>query len=190
MRPPLLSSAIRQRRYALALPFISGRILDIGCGQADLADFVPQREAYTGVDINPALLALGQQRYPEHQFYPADLEARELPPEITRQRFDTITLIALLEHLAEPARILNQLAALLAPGGQVVATTPTPLGHRVHRLGARAGLFYQEAAEDHKSILDRTALQRLFQSAGLRVARYQQFELSCNQLVIGALPAE
>ncbi len=185
MSPPLMSNSIRGRRYAMALPYISGRILDIGCGQADLAGLLGPREEYVGLDINPALLATAEQRYPEHCFYNADLEAQPLPSELARQRFDTITLIALLEHMAQPARILDQLAALLSAGGRVVATTPTPLGHRVHRLGAQFGLFYREAVEDHKSILDGAALKQLFQRAGLRIARYQQFEFGCNQLIVG-----
>jgi SAM-dependent methyltransferase len=190
MSPPLLSNTIRGRRYAIALPYITGHILDIGCGHAYLADLVPHREEYVGVDINPALLAHGQQRYPQYRFYATDLEAQPLPLEVAHQHFDTISLMALLEHLAQPGRILNQLAALLSPRGRVVATTPTPLGHHVHRLGAQLGLFYREAVEDHKSILDGAALKQLFQQAGLRVARYQQFEFGCNQLIVGELPTE
>src|SRR5581483_10064345 len=148
MSPPLLSNTIRGRRYAMALPYISGRVLDIGCGQADLAGLIASRDEYIGLDINPALLASGEQRFPQHRFYAADLEACPLPAELAQQRFDTITLIALLEHMAQPARVLDQLAALLRPRGRVVATTPTPLGHRVHRLGAQLGLFYREAVED------------------------------------------
>jgi len=189
MSPPLLSNTIRGRRYAMALPYIAGRVLDIGCGQADLAGLISQGEEYVGIDINPALLASGQQHYPQHRFYTADLEA-QLLPEIAQQTFDTVALIALLEHLAQPAGILDQLAALLSPRGRVVATTPTPLGHRVHRLGAQLGLFYREAVEEHKSILDGAMLKRLFQAAGLRVAHYQQFEFGCNQLIVGERPAE
>jgi 2-polyprenyl-3-methyl-5-hydroxy-6-metoxy-1,4-benzoquinol methylase len=190
MSSPLLSNIIRGRRYVMALPYITGHILDIGCGHAYLADLVPHREDYVGVDINPALLVYGEQRYPQYRFYTTDLETQALPPEVAHQRFDTISLIALLEHLSKPAHILNQLAALLGPQGRVVATTPTPLGHRVHRLGAQLGLFYREAAEDHKCVLDGAALKQLFQAAGLRVARYQQFEFGCNQLIVGELPTE
>jgi len=190
MSPPLLSNTIRRRRYGMALPYIAGRTLDIGCGQADLAALISQHEEYVGIDINPALLANGQQRYPQHRFYTADLEAQLLLPEVAQQRFDTITLIALLEHLARPTHLLNQLAALLSPRGRVVATTPTPLGHGVHRFGARLGLFYREAVEDHKSILNGATLKQLFRHAGLHVARYQQFEFGCNQLIVGELPTE
>lgn len=187
-RPPLLSGRIQQRRYALALPYITGAVLDIGCGRASLADRLPTGVRYVGVDHNPAFLESARARHPQHQFYPADLEGPGLPREIGDQRFDTVTLMAVLEHLAQPALILNQLAALLAPGGRVVATTPTPLGHQVHALGAQAGLFYREAAADHKSRLDRRGLTALFERAGLRVIHYRQFELGCNQIIVGGLP--
>jgi 2-polyprenyl-3-methyl-5-hydroxy-6-metoxy-1,4-benzoquinol methylase len=189
-RPPLLSLAIQQRRYTIALPFISGNVLDIGCGRAMLANLLPSDAQYIGVDHNQLFLESSRRRHPHHQFYPADLEGQTLPEEIRCQRFDTIALMAVLEHLAQPLQILNQLAALLSHNGRVVATTPTPIGHHVHALGARLGLFYREAAADHKSRLSKHNLTHLFQAAGLRVAHYRQFEFGCNQLIIGELPTE
>jgi 2-polyprenyl-3-methyl-5-hydroxy-6-metoxy-1,4-benzoquinol methylase len=189
-RPPLLSHAIQRRRYAIALPFISGSVLDIGCGRASLAGLLPSGARYIGVDHNLSFLESSRKRHPHHQFYPADLESQILPDQIRGQSFDTITLMAVLEHLAQPTQILNQLGALLNQNGRVVATTPTPLGHRVHALGARLGLFYREAAADHKSRLNKGSLIQLFQAAGLRVSYYRQFEFGCNQLVIGELPTQ
>ena len=186
MPPPLFSSYIRQRRYAAVLPFLSQDILDIGCGHAYLTELLPPLERYVGVDLSAAMLAAAQQRLPQHTFMQLDLEREPLPAALLAQPFRTILLVALLEHLAQPERVLAILAAALSPGGTLVATTPTPFGHRVHRLGAQAGMFYREAAEDHKSKLDRQSLTAICQAAGLKVQIYQQFEFGCNQLVVAS----
>ncbi|MBC8163223.1 MAG: class I SAM-dependent methyltransferase [Roseiflexaceae bacterium] len=183
MPAPLLSNYIRQRRYAVIRPFLSRDLLDIGCGHGQLASLLPL-DRYVGVDLSTPMLAAAQVRFPQHSFHQADLEAGPLPEDCYDQPFGTITLIALLEHLAHPEKVFANLSRALAPGGYLVATTPTPFGHRVHRLGAQAGLFYREAAEDHKSRLDQRALMLLCNQADLRVMRYQQFEWGCNQLLV------
>lgn len=184
MAPPLLSDYVRRRRYQAVLPFLSEEILDVGCGHAYLAGLLPPLRRYVGLDISEPLLGAARQRFPQYQFYQWDLERGGLPPELEAEGFSTICLIALLEHLAHPARLIATLATALAPGGRLVATTPTPLGHTVHALGARAGLFYREAAEDHKSRLDRQSLTASCEAAGLRVELHRPFELGCNQLLV------
>lgn len=185
MIPPLLSRTTQRQRYRSALPYLAGTVLDVGCGLAELADCVRHLDGYVGIDSHPGLLQLARQRHPQHHFYQLDLDCDPLPGELTLRRFETITMIAILEHLAHPQRSLERAAALLAPNGHLVATTPTPLGHRVHRAGAYVGLFYREAVDEHKTVLDGTALKRLFAAAGLRVVRYERFGFGCNQLIVG-----
>ena len=58
--------------YALSMPESS--VLDVGCGFADLYDFLTQHGwygKYTGIDIVPSLLKIGWERHP-------DLDLREL----------------------------------------------------------------------------------------------------------------
>lgn len=186
MAPPLLSAYIRQRRYTAVRPFLTDNMLDIGCGHAYLAELLPSLERYVGVDLSAPMLGEARVRFPQHQFLQLDLEREPLPPELLTRPFRTITLIALLEHLAQPERVLLHLAQALSPGGTLIATTPTPLGHRIHRLGAQAGMFYREAAEDHKSKLDRRSLTTMCEAAGLNVHIYRQFEFGCNQLVVAS----
>lgn len=181
---PLLSNYIRQRRYTLALPYVGEAVLDIGCGSSAIAALLPSLRHYVGLDSHAALLKQARTTYPQHTFYLIDIEHEPLPAAVLNQTFDTVILTALLEHLANPQLILQQVADLLKPTGQVIATTPTPLGHRVHRLGAAMGLFYREAVEDHKSILDKVLLQALCSQAGLKMTVYKQFEFGCNQLVV------
>jgi 2-polyprenyl-3-methyl-5-hydroxy-6-metoxy-1,4-benzoquinol methylase len=185
-RGPLLSGYILQRRYREASAFITPTtLLDIGCGHAYLADGMPALERYVGIDLHTEYLAYAAKRYPQHQFYQIDVEHEQLPAALDGATFEAITLVALLEHLANPQHIIALLTRYLAPTGRIIATTPTPWGHRVHRLGAQLGLFYQEAADDHKTIFDRASLTGLFSGAGLDILHYATFELGCNQLIVG-----
>jgi len=185
MNQPILSYAIQQRRYQAAVPFISRTVLDIGCGQANLPDFVPPLEMYVGLDVHVGCLQLAQKRYPQHQFYQLDLDRQFFPSELLDQRFQTITMMAILEHLAYPLHSVWQAAELLAPSGYLIVTTPTSLSHRVHQIGAYLGLFYREAVDEHKTVLDRDSLSWLFIAVGLEVVVYKKFQFGCNQLIVG-----
>jgi 2-polyprenyl-3-methyl-5-hydroxy-6-metoxy-1,4-benzoquinol methylase len=186
-KSPLLSQTIRLIRYKMAAPYVGRNVLDVGCGMAYLVDFMPVVDAYVGLDMDTHFLQLARHAFPHYPFYQADLDNEPLHSEITARRFDTVTLLAVLEHLAYPQRAVQQLASLLLPGGRMVITTPTPLGHRVHRLGSYLGLFNYEAVEDHKSILGQRELTGMLHAAGLHVEVYQQFELGCNQLIVGSV---
>jgi len=152
MKKPVLSHVLQQRRYQLASPYISRTVLDVGCGQATLADYVPEIETYVGIDTHAGLLQLARQLYPQHCFYQIDLDQHTFPIELAGQQFETITMIALLEHLAHPQCAVQQACRLLTPNGYLVVTTPTPLGHRVHYVGASLGLFYQEAVDEYRLV--------------------------------------
>lgn len=185
-RAPLLSQFIRRQRYHIALPHISRNVLDIGCGNADLVNIVPTFERYVGIDRHPVMIERARATFPHHEFYQINLELEPLPERLREQKFNTITMLALLEHLSQPETVIAKVSDLLLPGGRIVATTPTRVGHKIHRLGSKLGLFYREAAAEHQTIFTRLTLIQLFKSAGLEVSCYRTFEYGCNQLVVGA----
>ncbi len=45
-----LSPFLRKKRIEMALPFIKGRVIDIGCGVGKLAKYV-EAENYVGIDL-------------------------------------------------------------------------------------------------------------------------------------------
>ena len=177
---PLLSYLFRQLRYNAIRPYLSGAVLDLGCSYGDAVRLLRPGQSYVGVDYLD-LTSWWQTHRPQYPFYQRDFNnARlELPG-----RFDTILMLATLEHLQTPENVLCQLPTYLNPGGQVVMTTPSPLGHRVHRLGARLGLFYREAADEHHTIFTRGSLAVLLESSGLRVTHARVFELGGNLLFV------
>lgn len=184
--PPLLSGYARRARWRTLQPYLNGSILDLGCGITNLPDLLTSGQTYTGVDAWPVALTRGAERYPQHPFISCDLnhDALQLPA----ASFDTVLMIAVLEHLTQPLHALRQARRMLKPQGYLVLTTPTPLGDLVHRIGSRMYLFYSEEEVNHVEIFNRRKLYSLAEDAGLQIVRFRYFALGLNQLLVGRSP--
>lgn len=168
-----LSPWLQTMRINQAAPFLQGRVLDIGCGNGALTKLsVPQH--YFGYDIDSESLAIAQVRFPQYQF------GKELPNE----KFDTIAMLAVIEHVKQPDQFLKQLAAHLQGEGKIIITTPHPWFDWVHTLGAKLGLFSAHANEEHEELLDAKKMASLAQVAGLRLTLAKRFLFGANQLFI------
>jgi SAM-dependent methyltransferase len=170
----LLSPWLRSRRFRVARPWRRGRVLDVGCGTGELCSLVdPVR--YLGVDRDPESLAIARSRHPRARF------AAELPGE---GPFDTIALLAVIEHVGSPVGLLRELRGLLGPGGHLILTTPHPRSDAVHRLGARLGIFASEAAAEHLELLGLPELREAGAAAGLRLVDFRSFLAGMNQCAV------
>jgi 2-polyprenyl-3-methyl-5-hydroxy-6-metoxy-1,4-benzoquinol methylase len=168
------SPFLQRARITAALPYLKGRVLDIGCGNGALAAHVSPA-AYLGVDRDAAALDAARRAFARHQF------VSELPE---AGAFDTITALALIEHLPEPRREVVRWSALLSGGGHIVITTPHKSFGIVHELGSRLGLFSRAAADEHEEMFDRRTLMHLAEQCGLRIERYARFLCGANQLAL------
>jgi len=172
-----LSPFLRQRRIAAAAPFLAGRVLDYGCGAGALADHIGP-ELYAGVETDVESLNRARREHPRHRFYhPVEFDGHG-------RAFDTIALLAVIEHIEDRAGFLRDLVRFLAPGGRVVLTTPHPLAGPIHGAGAKAGLFSREAGEEHGSLVGKKGMMRLAAEAGFIVTARRRFLLGLNQLFI------
>jgi 2-polyprenyl-3-methyl-5-hydroxy-6-metoxy-1,4-benzoquinol methylase len=139
-------------------------VLDVGCGQGELGHLVRQRGHHvTGIDWAPPKFALDE-------FIQANLgSGLPLTPD---RKFDVILLADVLEHMTEPAALLDQAKAHLAPGGSVLVSLP----NAVH-WSMRAQMALGKFEYANKGIMDRGHLRfftkktarRLFEDAGLEI---------------------
>ena len=99
------------------------RILDVGCAQGTLALLLAERgHDVLAVDLRPAFLAYARSRYTHGRLRFQEGNALQLALD---EQFDIVFANQIIEHLVYPARLVAELNRLLAPGGQLVVTTPS-----------------------------------------------------------------
>jgi ubiquinone/menaquinone biosynthesis C-methylase UbiE len=110
------------QRWALAtLPFLRGRVLELGFGPGHLQLAIAAAGAHTpfGLDASPQMRAIARRRLSRVD-YPARLAqglAQQLP--FAPASFDTILATFPAEYIADP-RTHTEIRRVLAPGGRVV----------------------------------------------------------------------
>ncbi len=109
------------KRSALA----EKRILDVGCGGGILSEGLAQRGAdVTGIDLAEANLVTARQHAEEnklninYQNIAVESLAAEQPGS-----FDIVTCLEMLEHVPDPASVVQACATLVKPGGHIFFST-------------------------------------------------------------------
>ena len=104
-------------------------ILDVGCGNArfghDLADQLERAIDYVGVDVSPELLQIAARRAPASwRLIEADVIADGLPTSVGAG-FDLVSCFGVMHHVPDERnrrRLLDELAAVLRPGGHLAVS--------------------------------------------------------------------
>jgi 2-polyprenyl-6-hydroxyphenyl methylase / 3-demethylubiquinone-9 3-methyltransferase len=100
--------------------------LDVGCGAGLLAEPLARLGAkVTGVDASSELIAVAR----EHaKAMGLDVDYRAADVLEIEGRFDLVTCMEVIEHVADPAAFLGALARRLALGGLLILSTPNQTG--------------------------------------------------------------
>ncbi len=101
------------------------QVLDVGCGGGIIAEGLAKRQAHvTGIDIAENAIQIARQ-HAEQQGLKIDYQHGQLADlaNTHRERFAVVTCLEMLEHVDQPATIVEQCAALVAPGGKLFFST-------------------------------------------------------------------
>jgi 2-polyprenyl-6-hydroxyphenyl methylase/3-demethylubiquinone-9 3-methyltransferase len=108
------------------LPLQGLRALDIGCGGGILADSMARKGAdVLGIDLSTKALKVAQMHALEAQTPRVayrEVSAEALASEAPGQ-FDVVTCMEMLEHVPNPASVVQACATLVKPGGWVFFST-------------------------------------------------------------------
>ena len=151
------------------LPPLPGKVLDCGCGAGDNARILQERGWHvTGVTIDPNEMEAARQFC--EAIYLCDLENGLLPDISTK--FDAILASHVLEHLAAPERLLQDVRQRLNPEGVLAVALPNIAHYRQRILRLRGCFDYTETGQ-----LDRTHLRFYTYGTAMQLLERNGFEL-------------
>lgn len=166
-----LGEVLAKRRLKAVLPHVSGRLLDVGCGSNRL---VRHYSNGVGVDVYP---------WPGADLVVGDTAALHW----TSESFDTVTIVAALNHIPNRAAVLTECRRVLKPGGRVVITMLTPRTSRIwHWLRAPWDADQRERGMQPGEVYGFTAaeLVELFARCGFILVSQQRFMLGFNRVYV------
>ena len=149
------------------------QVLDVGCGGGILSESMAQRGArVTGIDMGEAPLAVARLHQLEsgvevdYQRITAEALAEEKP-----ETFDVVTCLEMLEHVPDPASIIQACARLVKPGGQVFFSTinRNPKSYVFAIIGAEYVLkLLPKGTHDFSKFIKPSELENWSRVAGLQ----------------------
>jgi SAM-dependent methyltransferase len=136
----------------------SGRLLDVGCYNGALQAYLGPAWEHFGVE--PSRAAAGMAASRGVTVLGASVA---VIPALT-QSFDVVIAVDLIEHLATPRLLLEQLAGHLAPGGIVAFATGDTDAWSWRLAGAH---YWYCALPEHLSFFNERSMRYLAESSGL-----------------------
>lgn len=153
-------------------PVAEKKVIDIGCGGGILSEALAQRGAVvTGIDMGEAPLGVAELHALENGL---DIEYKKITAEeIAEQRpgqYDIVTCLEMLEHVPDPAKIVQACATLCKPGGHIYFATinRNPKSYVFAILGAEHVLkLLPKGTHEYAKLIKPSELHRWIRASGL-----------------------
>lgn len=164
--------SLKDERLGAVLPHVSGRLLDIGCGEGN--ELVTRYDGQgVGADVYP------------WEGVDVLCDTRRTP--FRDSSFDTVTMMAVLNHVPDRQAVLRECARVLGPGGKIVLTMISPLvGIVRHKLAPwDRDQHDRRMASGEEYGLRPSRVIKLLETAGFRLLLHRRFVLGLNHLFVG-----
>lgn len=99
---------------------------------------------------------------------------------------DCVSMMAVLEHLEDPAKVLQECHRILKPGGRILLTTPSPPAKPILEfLSYRLNIVNPEEIRDHKRYFSKRDLRDVLDQSRFREINVRTFEVGLNNFATG-----
>ncbi len=142
--------------------------LDVGCGAGLLTEPLARLGArLVGIDAAPELISVARDHAAAMGL---EIDYRAGAVEELQGRFDLITCMEVIEHVADPAAFVTALAKRLAPGGLLILSTPNATGwSKLLTITLAEGLgLIPKGTHDFAKFIGPERMKLLLADAGLK----------------------
>ncbi len=173
----LLGSSIKKKlndiRFKKVLPFIEGNLLDMGCGMNELVKDYYKKGI--GVDVDG--------RGGDDVLIVKDSSKLEFED----KSFDTITILACLNHITNRLEVLKEANRILKADGKLIVTSLPPKFSQLWHFLRRPWADELEKDFQHGQVygIASKELKKLLNDAGFEVVLHKKFMLRMNSLMVG-----
>jgi 2-polyprenyl-6-hydroxyphenyl methylase / 3-demethylubiquinone-9 3-methyltransferase len=152
--------------------------LDVGCGAGLLAEPLARLGAkVTAVDAAPELIEAAKAHAAGQGL---SIDYRAVGLEALKGKFDLVTSMEVIEHVADPQEFVSALAARLAPGGLLILSTPNRTAwSKLLTITLAEGLGQiPKGTHDFDKFIDPDTMRGLLAHAGLECIDFEGIAMS------------
>lgn len=176
MKPLHEINPLRMQFIEQNIDVLNLKVLDIGCGGGILSESLARRGAQvTAIDMAEASIHVAKLHQQasnlsiDYQMTSAEAFAAQHP-----HTFDVITCLELLEHVPDPASVIQACSTLLKPNGKIFFSTlnRNPKSYLFAIVGAEYILkMLPKGTHDYKKFIRPSELDAWMRQAGLSISK-------------------
>ncbi|MBU0572811.1 class I SAM-dependent methyltransferase [Patescibacteria group bacterium] len=171
-----------REEVAVELGLSGQACLDVACGDGELINrFLHKKyKKLIGVDLAPGLIKKAKKKANDNtEYIISDIDTFVQKAILKKQKFDTVYMLAILEHISWPLELLTKLSKIVGKGGRVVVEVPN-VAWLPHRINLMLGNFPETApthgvipgvCDEHIRFFALHSLDLVFSRAGFKRER-------------------
>lgn len=177
----ILEPILRKRRIKQVLKEFNDETIlcDIGCGFNALFLKEIKNWIKEGVGLDKKV-----SNYSDNKIRLIKFEFKDKIP-LNKNYFTHVTMLAVIEHLSKPEKMLKEIKRILKNKGRIIITTPTPKAKTILELLSFIRFINPREIKEHKTYFGKKDFIKLFNKLGLKLIDYKTFQLGYNSIIIG-----
>jgi len=112
-------TSLRQERFNICLKYVQGRVLDIGCSSNQFIQIYKNKSRTDSLGVDT------------YKWEGADIVCDTTKLPFKNNTFDTVTIIASLNHIPKREKVLKEAYRVLRPNGHILVTMINPIISRI-----------------------------------------------------------